>query len=107
VTGLAWLPHQQWQAGRPLLLAATQDGEVACWNLSAAAAAAERGSGSRAGSGGCGGLTLQRATGGPQPWVRRKKKEQGHCALGLAVSRSGLFVAVARLSLSPLAEIVK
>lgn len=94
LTGLAWLPDQQWQQGKPLLLASTQDGAVASYCLAGA-------------GGGDSGLALLRAAGSPQPCLRRKKKEQGHCALGLAVSPGGLFVAVARLSLSPLAEMVR
>lgn len=97
VTGLAWLPHQQQQEGQPLLLASTQDGTVACYRLAGAG-----GSSSSSSS-----LELLRTAGSPQPCLRRKKKEQGHCALGLAVSPGGLFAAVARFSLSPLAEIVK
>ena len=93
VTGLCWLPPCQQQAGRPLLLACSQDGAVACWRLADA-----RGST---------GLALLPADGAPQPCGRRKKREAGHCALGLAVSPGGLFVAVARLALSPSAEVLK
>lgn len=94
VTGLAWLPHRQQQACESLLLACTNDGTVACWRLDGSIAAA-------------GGLALVPADGAPQPCRRRKRREQGHCALGLAVSPSGLFAAVVRLSLSPTAEIMK
>ncbi|KAL4425570.1 hypothetical protein ABPG75_009586 [Micractinium tetrahymenae] len=103
VTGLAWLPHQQRQEGQPLLLASTQEGAVVCYRLAGAGGGPSDSSSSSSG----GGLALVWAAGSPQPCLRRKKKEQGHCALGLAVSPGGLFVAVARLSLSPLAEMVK
>lgn len=92
VTGLVWLPHQQRQEGQPLLLACTQDGAVACHRLA---------------GGDDGGLALLRAAGSPQPCLRRRRKDQGHCALGLALSPGGLFAAVARLSLPLLAEMVK
>ena len=96
LTGLAWLPPQQQQEQQPLLVACSQEGAVACWRLAAAAA----GSGSSR-------LELRPASGGAQACGRRKKSQQGHCALGLAVSPGGLFLAVVRLSLSPTAEILR
>jgi hypothetical protein len=93
LTGLAWLPPQQQQEQQPLLVACSQEGTVACWRLAAAS------SGSR--------LELRPASGGPQACGRRKKSQQGHCALGLAVSPGGLFLAVVRFSLSPAAEILR